>query len=375
MDPQRKIKILNIVGARPNFIKIAPIHQIMEASPGIEPILVHTGQHYDEKMSRIFFADLELPQPDVYLGVGSGRHAQQTGAIMIELEKVVIDYKPDLVLVVGDVNSTMAAALVASKLHIPIAHVEAGLRSFDRAMPEEINRMVTDALADFLFVTEESGRQNLLNEGILSEKIHFVGNVMIDSLLSHLKKAKKSNIISQLNLDHQPYALLTLHRPSNVDDQETFNGILTALEQVEQKIAIIFPIHPRSRKMLEQFQFGDRIARLRNFNLIDPLGYLDFLSLMEKAKFVLTDSGGIQEETTVLGIPCLTLRKNTERPVTVDLGTNVIVGMDTDKIVNESYRILSEQSKKGKIPPLWDGNAAGRIVDVVEHRIGNLIVG
>ena len=375
MEKQQKIKILNVVGARPNFMKIAPIHRIMKISDIIEPILVHTGQHYDEKMSRVFFEDLGLPVPDVYLGIGSGSHARQTGAIMIEMEKIVLDYKPDLVLVVGDVNSTMAATIVASKLHIPIAHVEAGLRSFDRAMPEEINRMVTDALADFLFVTEESGRQNLLKEGIPPEKIHFVGNVMIDSLLSHLKKAKKSNIISQLNLDHQPYALLTLHRPSNVDDQETFNGILNALEQIEKKIPIIFPIHPRSRKMLEQFQFGDRIARLKNFNLIDPLGYLDFLSLMEKAKLVLTDSGGIQEETTVLGIPCLTLRKNTERPVTVELGTNVIVGMDKDKIVDESFKILSEQSKKGKIPPLWDGNAARRIVDVVERRMGNLVIG
>lgn len=375
MEMQRKIKILNIVGARPNFMKIAPIHRIMEASPGIEPILVHTGQHYDEKMSHIFFEDLELPQRDVYLGVGSGSHAQQTGAIMIELEKVTLDNKPDLVVVVGDVNSTMAAALVASKLHIPIAHVEAGLRSFDRAMPEEINRMVTDALADFLFVTEESGRQNLLKEGIPSEKIYFVGNVMIDSLLSHLKNAKKSKIISQLNRDHQPYALLTLHRPSNVDNEKTFDGILTALEQIEREIPIIFPIHPRARKMLEHFHFGARIARMKNFNLIDPLGYLNFLSLMEKAKFVLTDSGGIQEETTVLGIPCLTLRNNTERPVTVEVGTNVIVGMDPNKIVNESFKILSGQSKKGKIPPLWDGKAAQRIVDVVEHRIGNLVIG
>jgi UDP-N-acetylglucosamine 2-epimerase (non-hydrolysing) len=290
---------------------------------------------------------------------------------MIELERAILGNKPDLVLVVGDVNSTLATALVASKLHIPIAHVEAGLRSFDRAMPEEINRMVTDALADLLFVTEESGRQNLLKEGIAPEKIHFVGNVMIDSLLNHLSKAKKSTIISQLNLDHQPYALLTLHRPSNVDDQETFNRILSALEQIEQKIPIIFPIHPRSRKMLDRFHFGDRIVRMSNLRLIDPLGYLNFLSLMERANFVLTDSGGIQEETTVLGIPCLTLRNNTERPVTAELGTNVIVGMDTSKIVNESFKILSGQSKQGEIPPLWDGNAAQRVVDVIERWQGN----
>jgi UDP-N-acetylglucosamine 2-epimerase (non-hydrolysing) len=269
------------------------------------------------------------------------------------------------------VNSTMAAALVASKLHIPIAHVESGLRSFDCTMPEEINRIVTDALADFLFVTEESGRQNLLKEGISSESIYFVGNVMIDSLLNNLPQAKKSSIITQINLDHQPYALLTLHRPSNVDDQETFDSILTALEQIEQKIPIIFPIHPRSRKMLEQFHFGDRIEHMKNFKLIDPLGYLDFLYLMEYAKFVLTDSGGIQEETTVLGIPCLTLRKNTERPVTVELGTNVIVGMDTNKIVEESLKILSGQSKKGRIPPLWDGKASHRIFDILESWLGD----
>ena len=363
---RRKFKVLNIVGARPNFMKIAPIHRIMQASAIIEPILVHTGQHYDEKLSKIFFEDLGLPEPDVYLGVGSGSHAQQTGAVMIELEKIMMDLKPALVLVVGDVNSTMAAALVASKLHIPIAHVEAGLRSFDRAMPEEINRMVTDALADLLFVTEASGSQNLLKEGISSEKIYFVGNVMIDSLLRHLKGAKKSDIILQLNLDNQPYALLTLHRPSNVDNQETFDHILTALEHIVQKIPIIFPIHPRSRKMLEQFHFSERIERMKNFKLIDPLGYLDFLHLMESAKFLLTDSGGIQEETTVLGIPCLTLRKNTERPVTVELGTNVIVGINTNKIVEESFRILSGQSKTGEIPPLWDGNAARRIVDAIE---------
>jgi UDP-N-acetylglucosamine 2-epimerase (non-hydrolysing) len=352
-------------------MKIAPIHLIMEASAIIEPILVHTGQHYDEKLSKIFFEDLRLPEPDFYLDVGSGSHARQTGAIMIELEKIVMDLKPVLVVVVGDVNSTMAAALVASKLHIPIAHVESGLRSFDCTMPEEINRIVTDALADFLFVTEESGRQNLLKEGISSESIYFVGNVMIDSLLNNLPQAKKSSIITQINLDHQPYALLTLHRPSNVDDQETFDSILTALEQIEQKIPIIFPIHPRSRKMLEQFHFGDRIEHMKNFKLIDPLGYLDFLYLMEYAKFVLTDSGGIQEETTVLGIPCLTLRKNTERPVTVELGTNVIVGMDTNKIVEESLKILSGQSKKGRIPPLWDGKASHRIFDILESWLGD----
>jgi len=357
---------MNVVGARPNFMKIAPIHRIMKTIEKIEPILIHTGQHYDDSMSKIFFEDLELPQPNIYLGIGSGSHAHQTGKIMIELEKIMLHLKPDLVLVVGDVNSTMAAALVASKLHIPVAHVEAGLRSFDSFMPEEINRKVTDAIADFLFVTEESGRKNLLREGMSPEKIYFVGNVMIDSLLSHLKKTKNSSILSQLQLDHQPYALLTLHRPSNVDDKKSFNNIINALEQIEKHIPIVFPIHPRSRKMLEQFLFVFRIEKMKNFKLIDPLGYMDFLSLMKHAKFVLSDSGGIQEETTVLGIPCLTLRNNTERPVTVDLGTNVVVGTDTELIVNESFKILTGHAKKGKIPPLWDGNAAQRIVDILE---------
>jgi len=363
------IKVLNIVGARPNFMKIAPIHRLMEAAEGIEPVLVHTGQHYDKVMSKVFFKDLDLPEPKIYLGVGSGSHAQQTGAIMIELEKIMFETSPDLILVVGDVNSTMAAALVASKLSIPIAHVEAGLRSFDRSMPEEINRVVTDALADFLFVTEESGRRNLLNEGVREEKIYLVGNVMIDSLLQFQQKATNSKVHSELHLDNQPFALLTLHRPSNVDNRANFTNILNALERIEKEISIIFPIHPRSRKMIEQFNFSAKIEQMTNLKLIDPIGYLDFLHLMQNAKFVLSDSGGIQEETTVLGIPCLTLRENTERPVTVELGTNRIVGMDTDKIVTESLKVLSGQSKKGEIPPLWDGNAAQRIVNIISEKL------
>jgi UDP-N-acetylglucosamine 2-epimerase (non-hydrolysing) len=365
---QKMIKVLTIVGARPNFMKIAPIHRLMEASQRFDPILVHTGQHYDEKMSRIFFQDLGLPQPDIYLGVGSGTHSQQTGTIMIELEKIMLDAKPELVLVVGDVNSTMAAALVTSKLHILLAHVEAGLRSFDRSMPEEINRMVTDSLTDFLFITEESGSENLMNEGVANDKIFFVGNVMIDSLLSHLKKSSESDIIQRLNMNHQHYALLTLHRPSNVDDKDTFHDILSALEKIEKNIPIIFPIHPRSRKMLEKFQLLSRIDKMRQLKLIEPLGYLDFLNLMANATFILTDSGGIQEETTVLGIPCLTLRNNTERPVTVEQGTNILVGMDPDKIVAESENILAGRAKKGKVPPLWDGHAAHRILEVLESK-------
>jgi len=350
-------------------MKIAPIHHLMQKTQRIKPVLVHTGQHYDDAMSRVFFSDLELPQPDVYLGVGSGTHAGQTGAVMVKLEQVMLQLKPDLVLVVGDVNSTLATALVASKLHVPLAHVEAGLRSFDRSMPEEINRIVTDALADYLFVTESSGQENLLREGIPPDRIHLVGNVMIDSLLSHLKKARHSDILSRLNLDHQAYALLTLHRPGNVDVKETFTGILSALERIEKRIPVIYPIHPRSKKRLEQFQFNDRIGKMKNLKLVDPLGYLDFLHLMQQAKFVMSDSGGIQEETTVLGIPCLTLRNNTERPVTVELGTNIIVGVDPEKIVEQSDRILAGNPKQGTIPPLWDGKAAQRIVDILEQKL------
>lgn len=362
-----KIKVMNIVGARPNFMKIAPIHRLMQASQRFDPILVHTGQHYDEKMSQIFFHDLELPAPDLYLGVGSGSHGQQTGAIMIELERIILDLKPDLVLVVGDVNSTIAAALVTSKLQAPLAHVEAGLRSFDRSMPEECNRMVTDSLSDLLFITEESGRQNLLHEGIRADKIHFVGNVMIDSLLRHLRKARESVIMQQLHVDHQSYALLTLHRPSNVDDRDIFHNILSALEKIEQQITIIFPIHPRSKKMLENFGLMSRIETMRQFKMIAPLGYLDFLQLMANAKFVLTDSGGIQEETTVLNVPCLTLRTNTERPITVEQGTNTLVGMDPDTIVSESENILAGRGKRGSAPPLWDGHAAQRIIQIIEN--------
>ncbi len=364
-----KLRVMNVVGARPNFMKIAPIHRLMMASKRIEPILVHTGQHYDQVMSKVFFEDLEIPAPDIDLGVGSGTHAQQTAGIMVHLEQIIQARRPGLVLVVGDVNSTLAAALVTSKLRVPLAHVEAGLRSFDRAMPEEINRLVTDGLADILFVTEESGRKNLLDEGIAADRIHFVGNVMIDSLLQQLPKAKQSPILSQLGVKANRYALLTLHRPSNVDNGGTFGQILAALEEITRKIPIVFPIHPRSRKMLEQFGFGPKVQQIRDLRLIDPVGYLDFLSLMQHARLVLTDSGGIQEETTVLGIPCLTLRENTERPVTVTLGTNMLVGQDASRIVAASFDILAGRYKKGQPPPLWDGQAAQRIVATLEQTV------
>lgn len=361
-------RILNVVGARPNFMKIAPIQRQMELyNSQFEPILVHTGQHYDERMSKLFFEDLNLPQPDVYLGVGSGTHAEQTAKIMIEFEKVCLELKPDLVLVVGDVNSTAACSMVASKLWIPIAHVEAGLRSFDRRMPEEINRLITDTLSHYLFTTEQSGMDNLLREGIDPSRIHFVGNIMIDSLIHFLEKARKSSVLDELKLTAGEFALVTLHRPSNVDNPENLRKILTAFEHIQKKIPIVFPVHPRTEKNIKNFGLEERVKSLKNLKLIPPVGYLDFLQLEQSCKFVLTDSGGIQEETTYLGIPCLTLRENTERPVTQKLGTNEIVGNDTEKIINNSEKILAGEWKNGQIPPLWDGKTAERIVKILSE--------
>ena len=360
------MRILNVVGARPNFMKVAPIHRIMrERVEVFEPILIHTGQHYDERMSQFFFNDLGLPEPDVFLGVGSGSHAEQTARIMIEFEKVCLQYKPDLVLVVGDVNSTAACSLVASKLWIPVAHVEAGLRSFDRQMPEEINRLVTDALSDYLFITEKSGRENLLKEGIAENKIHFVGNCMIDSLVGLMEKAEQSDIMEKLKIKERQFLLVTLHRPSNVDDPENFSCILAALEEVQRKLQVVFPIHPRTNKNIKTFGLEKRVNALKNLLLTEPLGYLDFIKLQKHCAFVLTDSGGLQEESTYMGVPCLTVRKNTERPITVELGTNEIVGLDTQKIIASARQILSGKWKKGEIPPLWDGRAAERIVEIL----------
>jgi UDP-N-acetylglucosamine 2-epimerase (non-hydrolysing) len=360
------LKILNIVGARPNFMKIAPIQREMEKRNNLEPLIIHTGQHYDDKMSKLFFDDLELPRPARYLQIGSDSHARQTARIMIEFEKVVEEERPDLVLVVGDVNSTAACSLVAAKMGIKIAHVEAGLRSFDRTMPEEINRMVTDTLSDYLFVTEKSGLENLRKEGIPDEKIFFTGNVMIDSLVYFLEKAKKSVVLNQLNLSGNDYALVTLHRPSNVDVRENFENLLKAFSEIESDLKIVFPIHPRSRKMLANFGLDIKISAMKNLILLDPIGYLDFMKLMQNAKLVLTDSGGIQEETTYLGIPCITLRENTERPVTIELGTNILVGSDSERVISEAKKIINGQSKRGQVPELWDGKAAERIVSVVE---------
>jgi UDP-N-acetylglucosamine 2-epimerase (non-hydrolysing) len=358
------LKIINVVGARPNFMKVAPIVEAMQRREReFTPLVVHTGQHYDAAMSDAFFRDLDLPQPDVYLGVGSGSHAAQTAAVIERFEPVVLQEKPDWVLVVGDVNSTLACTLVCAKLGVKVAHVEAGLRSRDRSMPEEINRLLTDQIADLLFTPSADADENLRAEGIPQERIRLVGNVMIDSLLKHLPRARKSTIKHDLKLDE--YAVLTLHRPSNVDDPETLTRILGAIEKIADRIPVVFPVHPRSRKMIAESELAARFLEAKNVILTDPLGYLDFLSLYSGARLVLTDSGGIQEETSVLGIPCLTLRENTERPITISMGTNRIVGTDPEEIIAAAFDALNENTRKAPSIPLWDGRAAERIVDAL----------
>ena len=361
-EPMDPLKIINIVGARPNLPKIAPLIREMQKHPNIKPILVHTGQHYDDQLSDIFFREMNIPPPDVNLGVGSGSHAAQTAEVLRGIEPVLLEYKPDIVLVVGDVNSTIAVALAASKLGIRVAHVEAGLRSFDRTMPEEINRILTDALADYLFATEQDAVDNLLKEGRPRESIFLVGNVMIDSLLCFREKALQSRIGEELGLsdcgEWQKYALLTLHRPSNVDSPENLAKLLDVMDSIATEIPIIFPVHPRTKQRIADA--GN--SRHPNLRLIAPLGYLDFLCLLSHATFVMTDSGGIQEETTVLGVSCLTLRENTERPVTISKGTNQLVGTDPSKISAAAKSLLSKGKSAHKIPPLWDGHAAERIV-------------
>ncbi len=362
------MKILAVVGARPNFMKIAPIFRAFDdviardPEKNIRHALVHTGQHYDDNMSKVFFDDLDIPRPDINLDVGSGTHSEQTAAIMVKFERFCEKEKPDLIMVVGDVNSTLACSIVAAKLLIPVVHVEAGLRSFDRTMPEEINRVVTDALSEHLFTTSPEAAENLKKEGISGDKIHFVGNVMIDTLFYSLPKTKNSVIKTELGLNDEPFALVTLHRPSNVDTEKIFGDILDGLMEMSKKITVIFPIHPRARKKIEGLNAGDKIKDNGKMRLIDPVGYLDFLTLMKSAALVLTASGGIQEETTVLGVPCLTLRENTERPVTITEGTNILVGTDTERIVSEADRILRGEVKTGKMPELWDGKTAERIV-------------
>ncbi len=359
------MKIINIVGARPNFMKIAPLMEAYRSRPEITPILVHTGQHYDEEMSDLFFRQLGIPRPDLNLEVGSSSHGRQTAEIMKRFEPVVIEEEPDLVVVVGDVNSTIACGLVAVKLGVKLAHVEAGLRSFDRTMPEEINRVLSDAVSDLLFCTEQSGVRNLLNEGVGEEKIHLVGNVMIDTLLKHRERAEGSGVLEELGLSPDGYAVLTLHRPANVDDPEVFSGIVAALEEIQKDLPVIFPVHPRTRDRVAEVLTPRRLSKLPGLRPIEPVGYLDFLKLMAESRLVLTDSGGIQEETTILGVPCLTIRENTERPVTCEVGTNRLAGVRTETILAAYRDISSGEGGGGEIPPLWDGRAAERIVDIL----------
>lgn len=370
------MRVVNVVGARPNFVKIAPLLREMRRYPELAAQLVHTGQHYDGPMSERFFMDLEIPPPDFNLEVGSGSHAVQTAEVMRRLEPILGTLKPDLVLVVGDVNSTLAAALTAVKLGIPVAHVEAGLRSFDRTMPEEINRLLTDAVAEFLFVTEESGCQNLLREGIAAEKIHLVGNVMIDALQACQPRWERSSIFRRLGLDaRRPYAVATLHRPSNVDDPSVLTDLLEALQGLARHLPLVFPLHPRVKGHLRQQGYrywtssdpGEPV-RGNGVAFLDPLGYLDFIALLGRARLVLTDSGGVQEETTVLGVPCLTLRDSTERPVTVTHGTNRVIGTDPRRIVDEALATLDHPPRPTGAPPLWDGRAAERIVGILLER-------
>jgi len=359
-------------------MKIAPVVDALKNFPDLQHCLVHSGQHYDELLSGSFFAELGLPRPDVNLEVGSGTHAAQTAEVMKRLEPVLLDYKPDLLLVVGDVNSTLASAITAVKLGIRVAHIEAGLRSFDQSMPEEINRKLTDAISDLLFVTEQSGIENLRHEGIAAEKIFVVGNVMIDTLLRHRESAARSPILDELQLRQngsvlKPYGVLTLHRPSNVDDPQLLRTILTAVNTIAADFPVFFPVHPRTRKNIESFGLGRffKVAKTAASGIVplDPLGYLDFLNMNDHARLVLTDSGGVQEETTVLGVPCLTLRENTERPATVDSGTNRIVGVNPDHILAVAREVLLQPTRSTRRPPLWDGQAATRIVEILRQQL------
>jgi len=364
------MKLILVAGARPNFMKIAPIIRRLKAQGAghkgkeLNWKIVHTGQHYDYEMSKIFFEELEIPEPDYYLGAGSGSHAEQTAKVMVKFEKVCVEEEPDVVTVVGDVNSTLACSVTAKKMNIEVAHVEAGLRSGDMTMPEEINRIVTDSIADYLFVTEKSGMDNLLKEGKPKEKIHFVGNVMIDNLLYQVNKLEGEDGSrfgsNALKKGIGRYAFLTLHRPSNVDNKLVLSGIAGALNEISQETPIIFPIHPRTRKMLDEF----KIKLSKGVHILEPLGFRESLFLWKDAVMVMTDSGGLQEETTALGVPCLTIRENTERPITIEVGNNILAGNRKSDIL-KCYREIMRNAKRGEVPPLWDGKAAERIVDIL----------
>ncbi len=363
---KNRIRILAVAGARPNFMKIAPLMRELNQRPNFETFLIHTGQHYDANMSDNFFRDLGIPAPDINLGIGSGSHGQQTGQVLMKIEEVLQAERPDAVLVVGDVNSTLAATLAAVKLDIPVAHVEAGLRSGDRKMPEELNRLMTDVVATWLFTTEQDGEDNLLREGIPKQRIHFVGNVMIDTLLANLERARALDTIRELGLERGGYALLTLHRPSNVDDPKRLADLFSALEEIHRRLPIVFPVHPRTAAAIRDSLGGADIS----LQIVEPQDYLPFLRLMADAKLVLTDSGGVQEETTALGTPCFTLRDSTERPITVSHGTNTMVGADREAILREVGKALDGNPKAGRIPDLWDGRSAGRIADILERDLG-----
>ncbi len=360
------LKLLLVAGARPNFMKVAPLLWEVQRRDDVDAFLVHTGQHYDEKMSQRFFAELQIPAPDENLDVGSGSHAVQTAEVMKRFEPVLLRQKPDVVAVVGDVNSTLACALTTVKLGIPVAHVEAGLRSFDRSMPEEINRILTDAISDRLFVTEPSGVANLGAENVPAERIHFVGNVMIDTLIACEPRIARSPILDTLGVCPGGYAVLTMHRPANVDRPDIFEGLMNAIGRLQREMPFVFPVHPRTRKAIADYGRDP----LPNLIFTEPLGYFDFMKLIGQARFVLTDSGGVQEETTYLGVPCLTMRDNTERPVTVTQGTNRLVGLDPAKIIAESLHALASTRERHVIPELWDGRAAQRILDVMTRGAG-----
>ena len=362
---RKRCRIVTVVGARPNFMKAAPIQrELTKRGECFVTRLVHTGQHYDPSLSQVFFDELEIAPPDATLGVGSRSHARQTAAIMTGFESVLEDWPTDLVVVVGDVNSTLACALVASKMGIPVAHVEAGLRSFDRSMPEEINRVLTDHLADHLFATEASALENLRREGIPDERVHLVGNVMIDTLLSHRQRARDLAAPGRHGVRKGEYALLTLHRPVNVDEPQGFERLMSAIARIAQDVPVLFPVHPRTRPSVTRSARASALVSSERLRLLEPLGYHEFIGLMDESAAVLTDSGGAQEESTALGVPCLTLRENTERPVTVTAGTNRIVGSDPDRIV-AAWREIQGAGRSSRRPPLWDGSAARRIVDVL----------
>lgn len=363
-------KIISVVGARPNFMKVAPIdRELKKYRNKIKHLIIHTGQHYDKNMSDAFFDDLDMPHPDYFLNIRSGSHAEQTAKTMIEFEKVILKEKPDLVLVVGDVNSTVACSLTAIKLHIPVAHIESGLRSFDREMPEEVNRIVTDSISNFHFITETSGIENLIKEGHKEDSIFFVGNTMIDSQYYAKTKISDNRILEKLNVNKSEYILATIHRPSNVDNKEQLRDMLEVLKYVGDRKKIVFPMHPRTKNNISKFELDEIANSISNLIITEPLGYLDFLTLMMNSDFVLTDSGGIQEESTALGVECLTLRNNTERPSTIEEGTNTLVKPQKDNMLKHLDNIFSGNRKSGKVPKLWDGKASERICDILVNKI------